>query len=285
MIEGRPYVGRFAPSPTGRLHLGSMVAAVASWLDAKAHQGRWLVRMEDLDPPRDVEGAADDILKTLEGFGLVWDGPLVRQSDRHALYAEMLARLKSSDLAFGCACTRKSLAEVNGLLRYPGICREGLPEGKVARSWRFKLPQGPALSWQDRGQGWQSFERADVGDFTLLRADGHWAYHLAVVVDDGEQGVTDVVRGEDLVSATACHLALQQAMGLTQPRYMHVDLVVNEHGQKLSKQTLAKPVELSDAPAVLQKVMIHLGLGTVEQAPVEFMLQEGVSRWQEGHGP
>lgn len=283
MIEGRPYVGRFAPSPTGRLHLGSMAAAVASWLDAKAHEGQWLVRIEDLDPPREVEGAGDDILKTLEGFGLTWDGPVIRQSKRHDLYRGALSELKTKGLAFGCACTRKSLASVDGLSRYPGICRDGLPEGIHPRSWRFKMPEGASLSWSDRGQGRQSFDRCGVGDFTLLRADGHWAYHLAVVVDDEAQGVTDVVRGADLVSATACHLALQKAMCFDEPRYMHVDVVVNEQGQKLSKQTLAQPVELRDAPLVMQQVMMHLGLGNMEMNPLEDMLKEGLRRWSERH--
>ena len=283
MIEGRPYVGRFAPSPTGRLHLGSMVAAVASWLGARSHGGQWLVRIEDLDPPREVKGAAEDILKTLEGFGLSWDGPVMRQSERHAAYKEALDLLKTKKLAFGCACTRKSLAALDGLARYPGICRDGLPEGVSPRSWRFKMPEGVGLTWDDRGQGGQSFSRDGVGDSTLLRADGHWAYHLAVVVDDEAQGVTDVVRGADLLSATACHLALQQALQFNEPRYMHVDVVVNEQGQKLSKQTLAAPVELRDAPSVMQHVMMHLDLGAMDAAPVEDMLEEGKRRWCDKH--
>ena len=283
MNECRPYVGRFAPSPTGRLHLGSMVAAVASWLDARSHGGQWLVRIEDLDPPREVKGASDDILRTLEGFGLTWDGPVVQQSERHALYKEALAQLKIEDLAFGCACTRKSLAALDGLARYPGICRDGLPEGVSPRSWRFKMPEGVGVCWDDRGRGRQSFARDGVGDFTLLRADGHWAYHLAVVVDDEAQGITDVVRGADLLSATACHLALQQALRFNEPRYMHVKVMVNDQGQKLSKQTLATPVELRDAPSVMQHVMVHLGLGAMDVAPVEDMLEEGKRRWGEKH--
>ena len=241
------------------------------------------MRIEDLDPPREVEGASEDILKTLEGFGLTWDGPVVRQSERHAVYDEALAQLKTRGLAFGCACTRKSLAALDGLARYPGICRDGLPEGVAPRSWRFKMPEGVGLCWDDRGRGRQSFARDGVGDFTLLRADGHWAYHLAVVVDDEAQGVTDVVRGADLLSATACHLALQQALHFNEPHYMHVEVVVNEQGQKLSKQTLAAPVELRDAPSVMQQVMMHLGLGAMDVAPVEDMLTEGKRRWGEKH--
>ena len=281
MTPRRPYIGRFAPSPTGRLHLGSMVAAVASWLDAKVHGGAWLLRMEDLDPPREVEGAADDILRTLEGFGLTWDGPVVFQSQRHALYREALDMLLEGDFAFGCACTRKVLAEADGLAVYPGFCRDGLPEEIAPRSWRFKMPRGPALSWGDRMEGRQSFRRDSVGDVTLLRADGHWAYHLAVVVDDADQGVTDVVRGADLLSSTAAHLALQHALNLSQPTYAHVPLLLNEQGQKLSKQTLARPVEMADAFNVLALVFQHLGLSVQGQAEPAVMLDEARKEWNQ----
>lgn len=281
MTPRRPYVGRFAPSPTGRLHLGSMVAAVASWLDARVHAGAWLVRMEDLDPPREVAGAADDILRTLEGFGLTWDGPVVFQSQRHALYREALDLLVEGDFAFGCACTRKVLADADGLTVYPGFCRDGLPEETAPRSWRFKMPCGPALSWMDRMEGSQSFKRDSVGDVTLLRADGHWAYHLAVVVDDADQGVTDVVRGADLLYSTAAHLALQQALNLTQPTYAHVPLLRNEQGQKLSKQTLARPVEVPEAPRVLSEVFAHLGLRIKGQGKPGEMLDAAKQAWSQ----
>lgn len=281
MTPRRPYVGRFAPSPTGRLHLGSMVAAVASWLDARAHGGQWLVRMEDLDPPREVAGAADDILRTLEGFGLTWDGPVVYQSKRHEKYRAALDDLVQSDAAFGCACTRKILAEANGLEVYPGFCRSGLPPGVAARSWRFKMPEGPALTWQDRIRGRQSVNRDDVGDVTVLRADGHWAYHLAVVVDDAEQGVTDVVRGADLLHATSAHLALQQALDLPSPRYAHVALLTNDLGQKLSKQSRAEPVNPQKARIVLETVFAHLGLPHVEGAQPQDMLNTALPHWKD----
>ena len=281
MTPRRPYVGRFAPSPTGRLHLGSMVAAVASWLDAKAHQGKWLIRMEDLDPPREVEGAADDILRTLEGFGLEWDGHVVYQSQRHALYQATLESLKSQGLAFGCACTRKTLAQVNGLEVYPGTCRDGLQEGQHPRSWRFRMPDGERLAWQDRWQGEVARSRQEVGDVVLRRADGPWAYHLAVVVDDADQGITDVVRGADLVDATAVHLALQKELNAVSMRYMHVPLVTNDLGQKLSKQTLAQPVEPEHAADVLHDVFVALDLGDLAKDEPSAMLSEALTLWMQ----
>ena len=258
-----------------------MVAAVASWLDAKAHQGKWLIRMEDLDPPREVEGAADDILRTLEGFGLEWDGHVVYQSQRHALYHATLESLKSQGLAFGCTCTRKTLAQVNGLGVYPGTCRDGLQEGQHPRSWRFRMPDGERLAWQDRWQGEVARSRQEVGDVVLRRADGHWAYHLAVVVDDADQGITDVVRGADLVDATAVHLALQKELNAGSMRYMHVPLVTNDLGQKLSKQTLAQPVEPEHAAAVLHDVFVALDLGDLGKDEPSAMLSEALTLWMQ----
>ena len=280
MTSGRPYVGRFAPSPTGRLHLGSMVAAVASYLDARAHGGAWLVRMEDLDPPREVSGAADDILRTLEGFGLHWDGEVLYQHARHAAYRAALDQLIEEDEAFGCCCTRRDLAEADGLQVYPGTCRTGLPDGVEPRSWRFQMPEGAELGWQDAIQGEQRFAGGQVGDVTLLRADGQWAYHLAVVVDDEFQGVTDVVRGADLVEATAAHIALQRALGFRTLRYAHVPIVTNAQGQKLSKQTLAQPVSISDAPETLKKVFDHLKIKGCEVDEPTRMLDEATMNWQ-----
>jgi len=280
MTVGRPYIGRFAPSPTGRLHLGSMVAAVASYLDARAHGGTWLVRMEDLDPPREVPGAADDILRTLEGFGLHWDGEVLYQHARHAAYRSALDQLLQDDMAFGCCCTRRELAEAGGLQVYPGTCRSGLPQGVEPRSWRFRMPDGAALDWQDAIQGEQHFAGDQVGDVTLLRADGQWAYHLAVVVDDEFQGITDVVRGADLVEATAAHIALQRALGFRTLRYAHVPVVTNAQGQKLSKQTLAQPVSIAEAPETLKKVFDHLKITECEVDEPIRMLDEAASKWQ-----
>ena len=261
-----------------------MVAAVASWLDAKVHGGKWLVRMDDLDPPREVAGAADDILRTLEGFGLTWDGPVVYQSKRHEMYRAALDDLVQSGFAFGCACTRKVLAEANGLEVYPGFCRDGLPAGVSPRSWRFKMPDAPALAWDDRMQGMQSMEREAVGDVTVLRADGHWAYHLAVVVDDAAQGITDVVRGADLLSSTGAHVALQEALNVGTPRYAHVPVMHNNQGQKLSKQTKAAPVEVQNASQLLLTVFEHLHLDGIAQAglaPPEVMLNKAQSEWSQ----
>lgn len=279
-MEGRPYVGRFAPSPTGRLHLGSMVAAVASYLDARAHGGRWLVRMEDLDPPREVSGAAEDILRTLEGFGLHWDGEVMHQRDRHAAYELALESLRNRGLAFGCVCTRKDLADANALSVYPGNCRKGLPQGVKPRSWRFRMPDSWPLTWNDRIQGLQSVPAAEVGDVTLRRADDCWAYHLAVVVDDQEQGVTDIVRGEDLLTSTAAHLAIQRALNCDSIRYAHVPLVKNAEGQKLSKQTLARPVEVAQASEVLQAAFQHLKLESVSLDSPTRMLEEATVLWE-----
>ena len=279
MSQGRPYVGRFAPSPTGRLHLGSMVAAVASWLDARAAGGTWLVRMEDLDPPREVPGAADDILRTLEGFGLLWDGAVWRQSTRDAAYAAALSELDRAGWAFGCACTRKEMAAANGLSVYSGTCRNGVPAGKRARSWRFRMAGNEPLTWVDAVQGPQRVHRADVGDVVLRRADGFWAYHLAVVVDDLAQGVSDVVRGADLLEATAAHLAVYEALKGAGPRYAHLPVVTNSQGQKLSKQTLAWPVETANAPHVLSKVLAHLGQPEVALDAPHRMLAQAALQW------
>ena len=278
MTTCRPYVGRFAPSPTGRLHMGSMVAALASWLDARSQGGTWLLRMEDLDPPREVPGAADDILRTLEAFGLTWDGEVTCQSQRHALYAEALDTLKREGHAFGCICTRKDLAStsVNGL--YPGTCKAGLPQGESPRSWRFDMPL-EAQSWLDHGRGPSTVAGGELGDFVLKRADGHWAYHLAVVVDDAAQDVTHVVRGADLWASTAAHMALQHALNLRTPEYLHVPLVTNSQGQKLSKQTRAQPVSPSDATEVLAKALRVLGQPVPDLDKPKRMLQEAVASW------
>ena len=278
MMTRQPYVGRFAPSPTGRLHMGSMVAALASWLDARSRGGTWLLRVEDLDPPREVPGAADDILRTLEAFGLTWDGEVVYQSDRHALYSEALESLKRDGHAFGCICTRKDLAStaVDGL--YPGTCKAGLPEGETPRSWRFDMPKA-VQRWEDHGRGPSSVAGDSMGDFVLKRADGHWAYHLAVVVDDADQGVTHVVRGADLWTSTAAHMALQQALNLHTPEYVHVPLVKNDLGQKLSKQTRAQPVSPRDAANVLTKACQALGQPIPDVDSPHAMLQEALASW------
>ena len=238
------YIGRFAPSPTGPLHMGSLVAAVASWLDARAAGGRWLVRIEDLDQPRCVPGADDEILRSLERLGLGWDGEVVHQSRRQHQYRDALQRLQGH--TYWCNCTRREIADsslglaVDGAHIYPGTCRAaGLA---TSRTLRLRT-DGAEIGFNDRVQGSQAqvLER-DVGDFVLYRADGLYAYQLAVVVDDGAQGVTDIVRGADLMDSTPRQIALQRLLGLPMPRYLHVPAAVNPAGEKLSKQTGAAPV-------------------------------------------
>ena len=264
------YTGRFAPSPTGALHAGSLVAALASWLDARAHGGRWLVRIEDVDTPRCVAGADERILAQLAACGLVPDAPPVWQSRRGALYQAALDRLVQQGAAYPCGCSRKDIEaaliaaghprERHGELVYPGTCRDGL-HGKAARAWRF-LTQGAApVAWADRRLGPQRQDVAGaVGDFVLRRADGLWAYQLAVVVDDADQGITDIVRGEDLADNTARQVLLQQALGLPRPRYLHTPLVLGRNGEKLSKQNGATPLDLSDPLGHLREAGLALGL-------------------------
>lgn len=261
----RPYRGRFAPSPTGPLHFGSLVAALGSYLDARAHGGEWLLRIEDVDEPRTVSGATDAILKTLAAFGFEWDGEVVVQSRRLDQYHAALVKLQLDGDAYPCACSRSEIAaatrqrSVDGGLLYPGTCRAGLAEGVAARAWRLRVPDR-TLCFTDRIQGehCQNLER-EVGDFVLLRADGQYAYQLAVVVDDAEQGVTDVIRGVDLLDSTARQIYLQQRLALPTPRYGHLPVVVNAAGEKLSKQTRAAAVDAQDGALTLARAMRFLG--------------------------
>lgn len=248
------YIGRFAPSPTGPLHFGSLVAAVASYLDAHAHQGQWLVRMEDVDTPRCIPGAADSILRTLEAFGLHWHGPVLYQSARGVAYQAALDQLIAQGHAFPCACTRKEVGDAP----YPGTCREGL-RGKPARAYRLRV-NSETIAFEDRLQGPYSANlETECGDFVLLRADGLWAYQLAVVVDDEAQGVTDVVRGADLLDSTPRQIHLQRCLGYRPLRYLHVPVALGEHGEKLSKQTLAPALDNYDAPRLLRQALRFLG--------------------------
>jgi len=256
-------VGRFAPSPTGPLHFGSLVAALASWLDARRHGGQWLLRMEDLDPPREVPGAADAILRTLEAFGLDWDGPVLYQSTRQAAYGAALEQLRAAGLAYDCGCTRREVAEaglpgLDGPV-YPGTCRNGLPPGRQPRAVRLRT-QGGLIGFTDRMQGLirQDVGR-EVGDFVIRRADGYYAYQLAVVVDDAFQGVTHVVRGADLLDSTPRQILLQRLLGLPSPEYLHHPLVLTPEGEKLSKQTHAPPVDDTDPIPALRSALEFLG--------------------------
>jgi glutamyl-Q tRNA(Asp) synthetase len=277
--ERSGYVGRFAPSPTGPLHAGSLATALASRLDALAHGGRWLLRVEDLDPPREVPGAAAGIVATLARLGFASDGPIVYQSRRGECYQAAFDRLHAAGLVYPCACTRREIAdslnraglarERNRELVYPGTCRDGMPAGRSARAWRLRV--GDALvAWTDRsGRVFEDRMADEVGDFVLRRADGLWAYQLAVVVDDAAQGVTDIVRGEDLLGSTSRQILLQRLLGLPTPRYLHLPVVAGADGEKLSKQNGAEPVDASRPLEALRAAMRHLDLPTDEPSAAE----------------
>ncbi len=315
-----PYIGRFAPSPTGPLHAGSLVAALASWLDARAHGGQWLVRIEDVDSTRCLPGMDRVILQQLAACGLHSDQPPVYQSQRSLLYQSALHALVARGLAYSCACSRRDIELAlqqggqakprHGELVYPGTCRNG-PQGRSARAWRFRTDNftendavvhankaseaitsiansnmdrvesaAHLLHWQDRRLGHQSQDvAAEVGDFVLKRADGCFAYQLAVVVDDGAQGITDVVRGEDLADNTARQILLQRALGLSTPRYLHTPLVLGADGEKLSKQNGALALDTNNPLAALNGAAAVLGL-TECSGDVTGALQTWVAQWR-----
>ncbi len=274
------YRGRFAPSPTGPLHFGSLVAAVAGFLEARQQQGEWLLRMEDLDTPRNMPGAADAILHSLEAFGFEWDGPVVYQSERNSLYAEILSKLEQNGLLYPCGCTRKEIADsaihgIEGVI-YPGTCRNGLPPGKSARAWRIRT-EDRDIGFDDATQGYiaQNLAR-DIGDFVLKRADGLYAYQLAVVVDDADQGITHVVRGADLLDSTPRQIYLQQVLGLPAMHYAHIPVVLNAQGEKLSKQTQAQPINPQNATTEIFHALQHLG----QNPPAELKMTAPRDLWQ-----
>lgn len=285
----RDYVGRFAPSPTGPLHAGSLVAALASRLDARAHGGRWLLRIEDLDPPREAPGARAAIVDALARLGFAHDGEILCQSGRDAAYRDAFERLRAAGHVYPCACTRREIADSvvragedrhrHAELVYPGTCRDGMPPGRAARAWRVRVGH-TRITWRDRHAG-RSTEQLDqtVGDFVLRRADGLWAYQLAVVVDDGFQQVTDVVRGADLRDSTARQVYLQSLLGLPTPRYLHLPVRVDAHGEKLSKQTGAAPIDPQRGVEALNEALDFLGLGRiVADSPRDFW-PEATARW------
>jgi glutamyl-Q tRNA(Asp) synthetase len=340
MTAASHYRGRFAPSPTGPLHFGSLVAAVGSYLDAKYHHGTWLVRMEDLDSPRCILGAAEDILRTLAAFGLQSDEPVLYQSQRTATYEEALRQLQTSGVVYPCCCTRKEIADsalhgIEGLV-YPGTCRDGVPEGREGKSWRVRtnnhyrhsraggnpaiqnafylnppdshlrgitsdlpargLSQMASSSTNDetqsitgeikfddvlQGHVTQNIEK-EIGDFVVKRVNGLFSYQLAVVVDDAFQGITHVVRGADLLASTARQIHLQHMLGLPTPVYMHLPVAVNESGEKLSKQTLAAPVNISRAAATLISVINFLQLqppAELAECDVRTVLDWAIRNW------
>ncbi len=281
------YRGRFAPSPTGPLHMGSLVTALASWLDARAHLGSWLVRVEDIDYPRCVRGADQQILRALAHLGLHPDEPPQWQSRREALYAEALRKLDADHRTYPCGCSRKEIADSllhararHQTLGYPGTCRDGL-HGKPPRAWRVRVPDGDAalICFDDRWQGRQCQDLAtELGDFVLRRADGLWAYQLAVVVDDGHQGITHIVRGADLLDSTPRQIHLQHLLGLPTPSYLHVPVVTNALGEKLSKQSGAQAIDDLDPLAALRMAGAHLGLASAAQS-VQSWLSDATAGW------
>lgn len=270
--------GRFAPSPTGPLHFGSLVAALGSCLEARSRGGHWLVRMEDVDRPRCRQEHADAILTTLEACGFEWDGPVMVQSARTARYREMFERLKSLGAVYPCGCTRSEIdgapAGIDGAPVYQGTCRAGLPPGKTARAWRLRLTGDIEFGDAVQGSQHQNLPR-DVGDCVLLRADGLFAYQLAVVVDDADQGVDHVVRGADLIHSTARQIYLQRQLSLPTPDYAHLPVAVDAAGQKLSKQTLAAPVGARDPIPALWAAASFLG----QKPPVELRRLASADFW------
>jgi glutamyl-Q tRNA(Asp) synthetase len=287
-----PYRGRFAPSPTGPLHFGSLVAALASYLEARSRGGEWLVRIEDTDTPRIAPGAASEILRALERCGLEWDGPVVYQSRRAEAYHAALHTLKQLGLVYPCGCSRREVADsaATGIAGpvYPGKCRGGLTADTRARALRIET-RGAYVAFRDALQGGiaQQLDR-DIGDFVVYRADGVYAYQLAVVVDDAEQGITDVVRGADLIESTPRQIYLQSLLGLPRPRYLHVPVAVNARGEKLSKQTQARPIEDARAASAIAAALRFLGqpmpADFAESAPRE-LLAAAARNWDAGRLP
>jgi glutamyl-Q tRNA(Asp) synthetase len=280
------YTGRFAPSPTGPLHFGSLIAALGSYLDARANRGRWLLRMEDLDPPREQPGAADSILRTLEIFGLEWDGPVLYQHTRLDAYQTAIDELLKTGTAFPCACTRSEIAD-SGLIGlegpvYPGTCRDGLGD-RPARAIRVRVNPGP-VNFEDTLQGGcsQNLEQ-EIGDFVIRRADGYFAYQLAVVTDDAFQGISHVVRGADLLLSTPRQIHLQNLLSLPIPIYTHLPVAVDAHGQKLSKQTGAGPIQTTDPASTLFEALGFLSQtppAELKNSPVRELLDWAISHWQ-----
>lgn len=280
-MPSSPYRGRFAPSPTGPLHLGSMLAAFGSWLLARHAGGQWLVRIEDVDPPREVAGAAASQLATLAAFGLQPDEPVQYQSRRHALYQAAIARLLAEGRAFPCHCSRTDLAGQHGVHRHCVAGRER-PHPAI----RLRVADDSHVGFDDGLQGrFEQWVDREVGDVVLLRADGCWAYQLAVVVDDAAQGITDVVRGADLLDSTPRQILLQRALGLPQPRYLHLPLLLDAHGAKLSKSLAARPVDPAAPVPTLRWLWAALGQDAAELEGIDALpalLERAASAFQPG---
>lgn len=286
VMHEQPYIGRFAPSPTGPLHFGSLIAALASYLDARQAGGRWHLRIDDVDSGRSRAAFAAAIPRTLEALGLEWDGAIQYQDPRRASYQLALESLIRNGRAYPCACTRQQIAATAsrgpaGII-YPGTCRNGLAAGQSPRSWRFAVTED-TVEFNDRHAGIQCIRACEsIGDFVIRRGDGLHAYHLAMVLDDAELGVTDVVRGADLLSATAPQILLQGALGLPTPRYLHLPIAVDEQGRKLSKTNHAPAIETTDPSRVLTQALRFLGHpppAEIETAPPEVLLNWAINAW------
>jgi len=280
------YVGRFAPSPTGPLHFGSLVAALGSYLDARLHQGQWLLRIEDVDTPRCHPAATEHILNTLLALGMQWDGAILYQSLRQSAYQMAFDLLLAEDRLYGCCCTRKEIADSlaphqrHATPIYPGTCRNGLPPGKAARAWRVRTHETP-IEWNDFADGPQQENLAhSVGDFVLKRADGLWAYQLAVVVDDADAGVTHIVRGADLLTSTARQIHLQHCLQLPTPHYWHLPLVVADDGEKLSKQNGAAALDTQHPIKLLNQALAHFGLTPVRVRSLGTFWPRALEQWK-----
>lgn len=287
------YIGRFAPSPSGPLHAGSLVAALASYLDARAHRGTWLLRIEDIDEMRTVPGAVAAIMQALTTFGMQHDGAVFVQSQRKDLYQAACDRLTAH--VYPCGCTRKEIADsrlgiaADGAAIYPGTCRHGIAAGKTARTLRLRVPDAgqadEAITFDDRWLGPLTQHLAtEVGDFVLKRADGYWAYQLAVVVDDADQGVTHIVRGTDLLESTGRQIYLQRLLGLPTPSYMHVPVVLNESGEKLSKQTGAQALDLAHPLDELLRAARFLGLPIADAQSLADFWRLAIAAWAQRYG-
>lgn len=283
--------GRFAPTPSGPLHFGSMVAAVGSYLDAKSRGGEWLLRIDDLDPPRVAPGATDAILRCLEGFALHWDGPVAHQGARTEIYRQALERLQANGHVFACACSRREVDEagvagIDGPI-YPGTCRDGIPGNRTARALRVRVGD-TRIEFVDALQGQVCQDLGtEIGDFVLRRADGVYAYHLACAVDDAAQGITDVVRGADLIGSTPRQIFLQTLLGLPTPAYLHLPVATRPGGEKLSKQTLAPAIDPGEASRILRQVLEFLDHPPPVEAGdrPEQLLAWGIGEWRRSRLP
>lgn len=280
------YKGRFAPTPSGPAHPGTLLAAIGSFLQARANGGEWHIRIDDIDPPREVAGAADSILHTLENYGLFWDGPVVYQSQRHELYEAALHDLAKNETSYPCACSRREIEAIaikgpNGAI-YPGTCRNGVPAGKQARSVRLRV-EDKNISMVDVIQGHYRLNLAQaVGDFIIRRSDGLYAYHLATVVDDAHDGFNEIVRGADLLSITPQQIWLQQQLGYSTPEYAHLPMLIDARARKLSKRFAATAVDKLDRRKLLKIIFKALGLSTSEALlaePLPMLWQEMVKQW------